>query len=564
MCKKTITYFTLIAFIVFTVSCAVYTTKKKRAEDIVGLEGKKIQILAVLTTSGEHIEFYEKNPATIYENQIKGNLSLKEKLLEIEKDNVANTRKNTRYYPPQIVEITTKDGETYKVISGSLQETKNKFSFRTYDPSESVSIPLLEVELVWIRSVDPGLTFLAVIGGIAAATLVVGLIVMLTKESCPFIYSFDGEQYIFDAEPYGGAICQGLKRTEWCRLDYLKEVNGCYKIMITNQVDETQYTDEIKLIVADHPKGVKIVPDVTGGIHTFNQPLTPYRAYDGKGRDLMPRISKNDWIFWQTLTENKNPDRKEDLRDELFFEFPKPQDAKSAKLLVNACTTLWGSQMLKRFLDLYGNQVYEWYDEINNLGPAYYRLMNLKTQGERYLLQIRVKTKDGWGNKGLIFGGGPFISEDKAYILDISDVPGDTLKIKLTPPAAFWMINYLAVDYSEDLPLKVAEIEALDAVDWKGQDVREALAYNDNNYLIMPNIGDKAELTFQSLPQHEGTERSIILKASGYYDIHLKAEGEPKSDILRRFMFDPEYMNQYAFKEYLKWKKEKTENLELK
>lgn len=506
MCKKTITYFTLIAFIVFTVSCSVYTTKKKRAEDVVGLEGKKVRILAVLTTSGEHIEFPKHRPGRISGAYIVG----------------------------------------------------------TTDSAQYVSIPLSEVELAWVRRVDPALTFVATLGGIAVTYLAIGLIVMLMKESCPFIYSFDGEQYIFDAEPYGGAICQGLKRTEWCRLDNLKEVNGHYKIMITNEVDETQYTDEIRLIVVDHPKEAYIVPDVTGGIHTFSQALSPYRAYDGKGKDLMPRISKNDWKFWQTSTEDKNPDREEDLRDELYFEFPKPQGANTAKLLVNACTTLWGSQMLKRFLDLLGNRVGEWYDEVNNFGPAYHRLNDSKGQAERYLLQIRVETRDGWKTKGLIMGGGPFISKDKAYLLDVSDVAGDTLKIKLTPPATFWMINYLAVDYSEDLPIRIAEIEAWNAVDWKGQDVREALAYNDNNYLIMPNIGDKAELTFQSLPQFNDMERSIILKASGYYDIHLKAEGEPKNDIIRKFFVDPEYMNKYAFKEYLKWKKENMENLKRK
>jgi hypothetical protein len=329
-------------------------------------------------------------------------------------------------------------------------------------------------------------------------------------------------------------------------------------------VDETQYTDEMKLMVVDHPEGMKIVPDDTGGIHTFIQTCAPYRAYDSAGKDLMSKVSENDWIFWQTSMEGKNLDRKEDLRDVLYFEFPKPEGAKTAKLLVNASTTLWGSQMLKRYLELFGNQVREWYDEINSLGPAYNRLMDSKTQAERYLLQIRVETKEGWKTKGLILGGGPFISKDKAYILDISDVPGDTLKIMLTPPATFWMINYLGVDYSEDRPLNPVEIEALDAVDWKGHNVRDALAFNDNNYLIMPNIGDKAELTFRSLPQLNGRERSIILKASGYYDIHLKAEGEPKTEILRRFMFDPEYMNQYAVKEYLKWEKENSENIKKK
>jgi hypothetical protein len=564
MQRKTTAYFTLVAFIFFTVSCVVYRTQKKRAEDIVGLKAKKVQILAVLTSSGEHIEFPEKQPGIISGSNVIGTTSIAQvaEKLELDKSEIQSTKRTE----DEITEILTTDGKTYRVIPGTVEEEKDKLTFShfRYDPSHSVSIPLSEVELVWVRSVDQGLTFLSIMGGIAAATLVAGLIVMLTKESCPFIYSFNGQQYIFDAEPYGAAICQGLERTEWCRLDHLKDVNSSYKMKIINQVAETQYTDEIKLIVIDHPERVRIVPDVTGGIHTFVQTSSPYRAYDSEGKDLLSKVSKNDWIFWQSSTEGKNPDRREDLRDTLYFEFSKPHGAQTAKLLVNVCTTLWGSQMLKQYLELFGNQVRAWYDEIDHMGPAYERLMDQKAKSERYLLQIRVETQDGWKTKDLIMGGGPLISKDKAYILDISDVPGDTLKIKLTPPVPFWMINYLGVDYSEDLPLQSIEIDALEAIDWKGRDVREALAYNDNNYFVMPNIGDEAELTFQSLPRFNGMERSVILKAGGYYDIHLKEQGPPKTEILKRFMFDPEYMNQYAFKEYLKWKKEKIENLELR
>jgi hypothetical protein len=501
--KKFISILTLVAFIIFSISC--YTIKKERIAKEAPRKWEKARILAVMKTSGEHVEFPKGQPG-----RIRG----------------------------------------YSII-GTVGYTQ-------------ISIPLSEVELVWVKRVDPALTFIAVIGSVALALTGLLVIIALTKESCPFIYSFDGERYIFDAEPYGGAICLGLKRTEWSGLQYLKEVNGQYKIMITNEVNETQYTDELKLVAIDHAREVKVVPDVLGEIHTIFQPLIPIQAFDGKGRDLMPYICENDWIFWQTRTEEINPEKMEDLRDELIFEFPKPRGENKAKFIVNACTTLWGSQIIKRYLDLYGNKVNDWYDEVNNLGPAYYRMLNAHLREELYSLHIRVETNDGWKSKGLIMGAGPFVSEDRVYTLDISDVPGDTLKIKLTPPATFWMINYLAVDYSDDLPVQITEIEASEAIDYKGRDVREILAKNDDNYLIMPNIGDSAELIFASPHQMYGMDRSVILKASGYYDIHLKGEGEPKFEILEKIHSEPGYAVQYAFKEYLKWKKENMKKIEHK
>jgi hypothetical protein len=183
-------------------------------------------------------------------------------------------------------------------------------------------------------------------------------------------------------------------------------------------------------------------------------------------------------------------------------------------------------------------------------------MRNTQVREELYSLQIRVETEDGWKSKGLIIGGGPFISEERVYPLDISDIAGDVLRIKLTPPAAFWMMNYLAVDYSEDMPVEVKEIEAREALDHKGQDVRDILRNNDNNYLIMPNIGDRTELVFDSPPQRDGMVRTVLLKASGYYDIHLEAKGKPQLATIEKMEKEPGYAVQHAFKEYLKWKEE--------
>jgi hypothetical protein len=555
MGKKIISLITIIAFMSFSLSCTVYKTTKERITPKSRLKGTRVEILAVMKTSGEYIEFPKGWPGEISRDNISGPAR---KELEINRDDIQEIRRTVE---GRIYEIITRDGKNFPT-PGSIKDRTN-FQFLedrirvTY--YELITIPLQEVEIAWVKRVDLGMAFMASLGVVALTAVavagVVSLIVLLTKESCPFIYSFDGERYIFDAEPYGGAICQGLKRTEWCGLEHLKEVNGQYRIMITNEVNETQYTDEIKLQVIDHPQGVMIAPGITGKIHTISQPKTPIQAYDGKGREFMLYISENDWIYWQTRTDEKNPEIMEDLRDELTFEFPKPLTAKKTKLLVNACNTLWGSQMIKQYLELHGHNIREYYDEVNSHKPAFFNLTSLTLREELYSLQIKVETKEGWESKGMIIGGGPFISENKVYPLDISDVPGDILKIKLSTPATYWKINYLAVDYTEDLPVQITEIDAAEAVDHRGQDARETLARNDNNFLIMPHTGDSAELTFDSPPPVAGMDRSIVLKASGYYEIHLDAKQGPQPGIIERFLSEPGFAIQYSLQKYLDWKK---------
>ena len=193
-------------------------------------------------------------------------------------------------------------------------------------------------------------SFLATVG-VVALFVAIGVIIALTKESCPFVYSWDGSRFVFDAEPFGGAICEGLKRTELCALDYLAEAGGTYRLLVTNEVNETQYTDQLKLIVVDHPQGTIAVPEFAGGIHAIPAPVSPSRADDRGGRDLMPLIGEKDWKFWQTRESDLEKAAGEGWRDELVFEFPKPAETKTARLIFNGCSTLWGSQMIKKVLE---------------------------------------------------------------------------------------------------------------------------------------------------------------------------------------------------------------------
>lgn len=558
MKRKITSVLTLVAFLVFTMSCVYHRIEKIDARAASYSEKKNMKIVGVQTIEQKYFDFSEDDPATFSGVTIEGK-TIKNTELEINRSEIENLLKSRR---GKSTEIKTKDGKTYEVHS--YRETEDKIIVtKMY---EWISIPFSQVELVWVRETKAG-AGQYILGGVVLGALVFAIIAAVpsisgpprktsTTECCPFVYSFDGDTYMFDAEPYGGAICQGLERTEWCPLENLQETDGQYKILITNELNETQYTNEVALLVVDHPKDTDVVPDISGKVHTIYQPVVPDKAFDSKGNDLMPFFIKNDRVFWTTRIKGRDPDKKEDLRDELILEFPKPQDANTAKLLVNACTTIWGSQVVKQYLDLYGDTVHDWYNNVKDPGPTYYQFVNMHLKDELYALNIRVQTKKGWMSKGLIRGGGPLISEDRVYTLDLTDVPGDVLKIKLTPPANFWMINHLAVDYSDDLAVNVKEIKPARAFDNNGRDIRKAIVSDDSDYHVMPSIGDQAELIFEALPQVQGMQRSLILKIKGYYDIHLDAKGKPQLAMIDRLQKEPGFVVQHAFKEYLKWKDE--------
>ena len=504
MNKKIASMVTLTAFISFTFSCATYTTKKINIERGEFWKGENVSFMTVYTKSGDLYEFSKRQPAKIVGD---------------------------------------------KIVGESIDDTGKK---------KAVSIPLSEVEVVWIKKVDSGKTLIksfSIVGGVAVLMVVA---IIKADPSCPFIYSFDGENYILDAEPYAGAVCRGLKRTECCGLEHLKEVNGEYRILMTNELDETDYTDELKLVVVDHLGDVRVVPDTWGGIHTISNPIAPMRAYDREGSDLSFYVSENDQRVWVSRDREKIPLKVAELKDELIFEFPKPRETSHAKILFNGGSTLLGSRALKHYLELYGKEVSRWYEEVKNLGPAFLKMVNTALREELYSLQIRVETEKGWESRGILSGGPFLISKEKVYTLDLTGVPGDTLRIKLTPPTAFWKIDYLAVDYSDDVPVNITEIKAVKGTSnsHEGEDAVTLLGENDDNYLEMANTGDSTELVFQVPPSHPGMERTVILRTAGYYHMHLNADGDPNRDILDRIHSEPGFALQHALEEYKRWEKE--------
>jgi hypothetical protein len=365
-------------------------------------------------------------------------------------------------------------------------------------------------------------------------------------ESCPFFYSFDGKGYVFEAEMYGGSITRGLERTEWCRLEHLVESNGRYLLRVTNELPETQHINEVALVVVDHPESTMVVPNIRGRIHTISKPVPPLSAYDGRGNDIRAALARRDGVFWRTGPAKRDPSNEEDLRDELILEFPKPAGAEKVKLLVNCSATDWAALVAREFLTPYGSGLADWYADVDRGGPELQKVLDWYYREELYVLQVHVQTSRGWETREVIFGGGPFASKDKVYVLDLSDVPGDRLKIKLRPPAYFWRLDHLAVDYSEDLPVFTTEIEAARAVDRPGNDVRRILAANDDAYLVMPKIGDSADLEFAAPPERPGMSRSVVLKAGGFYRIHIQSQGEPQADLIDRLNYQPGYTIRYA------------------
>jgi hypothetical protein len=130
MKKKLISIFTMVAFIVFSLSCT--TTKIVILDADAAQKAKKGGILRVVMTSREIIEFSKDQPGRIYNGSIIG----------------------------RAVKVIGELDKAY--IKGEEKDKEGKIMIMI------VSIPISEVELVSIKEVDTAVNILAVIGVIGA------------------------------------------------------------------------------------------------------------------------------------------------------------------------------------------------------------------------------------------------------------------------------------------------------------------------------------------------------------------------------------------------------------
>ena len=426
------------------------------------------------------------------------------------------------------------------------------------------TLPLSQVRTLAIEQFDLGKTIMAAVtvgGAVALIALIAnagasGSSSSRTgsgQKSCPFVYSNDGSRYILDGEPLGGAFCEGLKRTDLCQLEHLRPVLGKYRILLRNELDETQYVDEFKLQVVEHRPGTQVLPDAAGHFYAITNPIPPSRAVDQKGRDITRWLAESDDYIWETDLRSKDPARPGDLRDTLLLTFPKPRNAAFVNLVVNGGTALWGSRMVMRMTEIRGELIPEWFEAVKS--PENMGQIDFWDNREEILrLQIKVHVGNTWETRGVIRGNGPYVIEERAIPLSLDGVEGDSVQIQIAPPAGFWQLNRFAAEYGREAAPTVQEIAADSIVGNDGADLRDLLQSTDGRYYVMPVTGQEARLVFRVPTPSPGMEQAVFARVAGYYDMHLAASGEPQLEEIRLIETEPGYPAAFALKEFREWK----------
>ena len=136
------------------------------------------------------------------------------------------------------------------------------------------------------------------------------------KGSCPFLYVYNGEEYQFVTDllwraPLGLVTSMGFVAPDETR-DFVKisgeqmqPKSGKYSIQITEELWETAYFDEVKLIAVDHPAETDIFVDeqyipppfAEFKVYGVAEKLHPKSAVDHHGKDVSYALEAFDYRY---------------------------------------------------------------------------------------------------------------------------------------------------------------------------------------------------------------------------------------------------------------------------
>lgn len=404
-----------------------------------------------------------------------------------------------------------------------------------------------KIEVVEIdKQRTTGSYVIGAVGYTLGAFAVAAIIVAATKSSCPFVSAYTNNEFALQGEIYGGAIYPQLARDDYMPLRMQPTPNGTLQVKISNELQEKQYTDFADLLVITHDKNTKVLTDEKGNLYGVTDAQAPVKAWTSNQPDALASILKaNDerlLHFDDTLVNNSE--------NYLVTQFNKPADAQKAKLVLSIKNSYWldylYGEMAKGFGSYYGTFIRKQYKT-----PVSQLLKWTKDQ--KLPLEISIKTKTGWQKITDITTIGPLATREVVVPIDVVNIKGPVIEIRMSSGFMFWEIDYAAIDFSADKNFTIEKISPSVATDETGKNVLPQLIKKDGTYLEQPVPGNMVTLQYNCKPSTPNTERSYILHTKGYY-IHVRDfKGAPKVAFLKQFN-QPNAFPEFSLQLYKKFR----------
>ncbi|UCE19258.1 MAG: hypothetical protein JSV84_02600, partial [Gemmatimonadota bacterium] len=298
--------------------------------------------------------------------------------------------------------------------------------------------------------------------------------------SCPWVYTWNGSEYVADNDVYSTARGAGREYTDYYALQQpLVEKEGVYSLELREDGAEQSFTDMVQLIVVDHPSSVQIGTDESGNLRTYAGPSVPVSAVQNGSDNVTAGVTAEDGAGASVYHE-----------DVIIVDFGALDVSAGAIFVLRAI----------------GFQV----DDENDWGDNTFQQPTLQIQTINGIGEWETRNtfypRDNWATG----------CYDLAGLLPDSE--GD-VKVRIYVTSChtkkYHIVDYVALDGDPQVPVTVTALPPATALHSEGMDVRSDLENADGVYAeMLPN--QNISLTFP-VPVSSGEQRDFVFVSKGYY-----------------------------------------------
>lgn len=516
MIRRPVRWLTGLATVSLAASCAVYEFKDIDGRTLAA-KGRRGLVMNV-QTAADTVSFSDKDPVEIKSGAVLGSVRNVYTFDPLDISAVIPGRPR-----PTLV---LRDGSRFQIAAS--RRVEERIRCETVKP---IAVPLDEVVRAKIRVVKVGRSILRTIGKtvVAVGALAVDIATFDTQNLEPgTTFTEDIVSALIDSAaeaPAGSGLQRSNKALlgmasapgaagetefwtrEWAAVEAQPGEDGKLRLRLEDPSGVPRGIDEAKLVIIDHIPGLAPAPDTFGTVRACQVLVPPGEAVDSSGKDVKELVSAKDHDFWRSPLAGPSPDPQARARDRLTLWFPRPKGASRAKLIISAATSFWPAELAREAPPAAAKS------------PAGAKPPQTYQPWEYGGLRVELETCYGWRTAQVILAPGPLPDFDLVYDLELSDVLGDKVRIKLAPPAGYWLIDRLALDFSPDVSLEPAEVaaESVDGPD--GPEVLAALVSVDSHTLRLAPGDPPALVTFPLPPMKDGMERTVFLRTINCYEV---------------------------------------------
>jgi hypothetical protein len=407
-------------------------------------------------------------------------------------------------------------------------------------PDEENVIPLAEISRVEEYIFDAKATKQSrVIGAlsITAGVLILGGAAIasgLEEFYCPEVYVANGNEYHIAGEIYAGAMSASMERDDYLQLTSLQPVNGTYAIRIAGKGSESDQTNLAELAIVEHSPQTTVAFDLNGQAHSIADAQSPIEANNRDDQDVLPLVAREDsaYAFFDDVGKSDKSMSTIDMR------FARPKDQQEGKLVIRGSSTEWQGYVYEKFIEQFGT-AYHAYAEAQAKKPATEHYAWLQAQG--LSLSVYIETPKGWVLQGAIPPTGAWVDRDIVVTIDLADVPGDAVNVRLSCAFMAWQVDQVAMDFSPDEKMRIITIPPFTATDEKGQDVTHLLTATDDRYLVQADSGSVVTVTYLAPPLRQDRAYTAFLHGRGYYTLTRDYTHAPNPGFTKTFERDGQF-----------------------